>query len=405
MRWKAGGTRHRTGPFGIAVVVPTLQPAGAERVALALSREFAKSAHVTLVTFDPRLSSRALARADRVPWSERVPVECDHVHLPAASSGVTRLAALAVRFARLARRRRFDVVYSFLTYSNILVALSRMIAQARYVHVASEHAMADTLCSDGSKAATLARTLPVVYRAPHRLVVVSDAARSSLITAGAVRRPDRAVTIYNPVDVRTLREKARVPVPSPSLGRHAERAITIACFARLHAQKDHRTVLRALSLLPPAYCLLVVGDGPLRERLERMAADLGVADRTTFVGAVDDPYPMMQQADVVVLASVEEGFGLVALEAAALGVPFVGSDIGGLAELCGVLGHPTFPHGDATELAAAIARVTAHAGAPVPLEQLRQFDVAHVAHRYLELALPAQTPAGFWPYRRKEDNA
>jgi glycosyltransferase involved in cell wall biosynthesis len=160
----------------------------------------------------------------------------------------------------------------------------------------------------------------------------------------------------------------------------------VVCVARLYPQKDHRTLLRALALLPPAYSLVVAGDGPLRGDLEREAAALGVAGRTVFLGAVDNPYALLHRADVVALASVEEGFGLVALEAAALGVPFVGSDVGGLGEVCALLGHPTFPAGDAASLAATIERLAAGGRIPVPPDRLAQFELRHVARAYLALA-------------------
>ncbi|HEX8626651.1 MAG TPA: glycosyltransferase [Catenuloplanes sp.] len=375
-------------PAHVAVVVPTMGPAGAERVARALAEEFVKGARVTVVTFDPRLSRRALARTGAPPWAGQIPAGCDHVHLPATSSGPRRLVVLAARFARLARRRRFDVVYSFLTYTNIVVAAARVAGVHRFVHVASEHAMAESLRGGPRGARLLARTLPVVYRVPDHLVVVSDAARRSLTAAGVVPRPARAVTVHNPINLAAVRGLASRPVANADLDRLRRRGPVLACFARLHAQKDHPTLLRALRLLPSTYSLLLVGDGPQRTELARIARELGVADRTTFVGAVDNPYPIMSRVDVVVLASVEEGFGLVALEAAALGVPFVGSDVGGLSEVCSALGHPTFPVGDAVALAAVITGLAGRRGPPVAADRLSPFDVAHVASRYLALARP-----------------
>ena len=143
---------------------------------------------------------------------------------------------------------------------------------------------------------------------------------------------------------------------------------------------------QGIQLAPTTYSLLLVGDGPLRDELQQVASDLGVADRTVFVGALDNPYPLMQRADVIALVSAEEGFGLVALEAAALNVPFVGSDVGGLGELCGVLGCETFPPGQARALAAAILRLTSGAGWRATQDRLNRFDVGQVAGDYLSLA-------------------
>src|SRR4051812_8017260 len=102
----AKGSTDMTAEIG--VVVPTLEAAGAERVARTLAARFTATARVTMVTFDPRLGRRELARAGHLPWADRVPDGCAHVPLPATGSGVTRLGVLAVRFAALARQRRFD---------------------------------------------------------------------------------------------------------------------------------------------------------------------------------------------------------------------------------------------------------------------------------------------------------
>lgn len=374
-----------SGP-GIAVVVPTLEPAGAERVARTLAARFAASARVTVVTFDPRLSPRQLARAGPPPWADRVPPGCAHVHLPATGSGIPRLGVLAARFAALARRRRFDAVYSFLTYPNVVVALSRALGRGRYLHVASEHALAGNLRANGRGPRLLAATLPVVYRLPDHLVVVSDAARRSLRDAGVLPRPDRAVTIPNPIDLAGVEALAAAPVTAPESAATRHDGPTVACFARLHPQKDHHTLLRALSLLPPQYRLLIVGDGPMRVELQRYAAELGVAGRTTFMPAVDNPYPLMRRADVLALTSREEGFGLVALEAAALGVPFVGTTVGGLADLCARLGQPTVAPGDAGALAAVIEFLAAAGPRAVPADRLGGYDLPVVADAYRALA-------------------
>jgi glycosyltransferase involved in cell wall biosynthesis len=261
-----------------------------------------------------------------------------------------------------------------------------VLGHGRYLHVASEHALADNLRANGRGPRLLAATLPVVYRLPDHLVVVSDAARRSLRDAGVLPRPERAVIIPNPIDLAGVEALAAAPVTAPEADGARHDGPTVACFARLHRQKDHHTLLRALSLLPPRYRLLVVGDGPMRAELQRYAAELGVAGRTTFVPAVDNPYPLMRRADVLALTSREEGFGLVALEAAALGVPFVGTAVGGLVDLCARLGQPTVAPGDAGALAAVIVRLAAAGPHAVPADRLGAYDLPAVADAYRALA-------------------
>jgi glycosyltransferase involved in cell wall biosynthesis len=103
---------------------------------------------------------------------------------------------------------------------------------------------------------------------------------------------------------------------------------------------------------------------------------------------LSNPYPVMRRADVIVLPSRWEGFGLVAAEAAALGVPFVGSDVGGLSEVCSLLGHRTFTAGDDEGLAEAIRELTTgsvkdHGDAELVT---RLFSPSRIAGEYLKLA-------------------
>jgi glycosyltransferase involved in cell wall biosynthesis len=370
----------------VAVVVPSLVGAGAERVAETLAREFARQAVVTVVTMEPRLSPRALRRLPDLPWADRVPAGCRHVHLPATGSGAVRFLRLAWRLGRLARRKRFDAVYSFLTWTNVLVAAARL-PGGRYRHVASEHAMAESLRSDGRGLRALAAVLPLVYRLPDHVVVVSEAARASLAAAGLLRRPGRVTTIPNPVDADTVRRLAAGSAP-PGLEVPPDGVDTVVVVGRLHVQKDHLTLFRAVARLPRCR-LVVVGDGPLRSDLEAAAAGLGIAGRTVFTGALANPYPVMARADVVVLPSREEGFGLVAVEAAALGVPFVGSAVGGLREVCAVLGAPTFPAGDDAALAALLGEVLVRGGGVGSPAAVARFGPAATAARYLELTATA----------------
>ncbi len=99
--------------------------------------------------------------------------------------------------------------------------------------------------------------------------------------------------------------------------------------------------------------LILVGDGPDRDAAEREAERLGVAARTRFLGKVEDVAEVLRRADLYLLPSQSESFGLSALEALATGVPVIGARVGGLPEVvehgvCGFLGEP----GDADGMAA-----------------------------------------------------
>jgi L-malate glycosyltransferase len=79
--------------------------------------------------------------------------------------------------------------------------------------------------------------------------------------------------------------------------------------------------------------LVMVGDGPERVGAEQMARDLGIDDRVFFLGKIDTVAPLLAGADLFLLPSDRESFGLGALEALASGVPVIGANVGGLPEV------------------------------------------------------------------------
>ncbi len=151
----------------------------------------------------------------------------------------------------------------------------------------------------------------------------------------------RTRTHYIGVDCRSIR-----------LRQSSEEAPMILHVARLVEVKGTRYLLRAFAALAPRYGgveLVIIGDGPLRRSLQSLAAALGVRDRVRFLGALrhTEVLSWMRKATMLVLPSVRtdtgrvEGLGMVLLEAAAAGVPVIGSRIGGIPE-CIVDGRTGF---------------------------------------------------------------
>ncbi|MHB1418806.1 MAG: glycosyltransferase [Bacillota bacterium] len=142
--------------------------------------------------------------------------------------------------------------------------------------------------------------------------------------------------------------------------------------------KGVHVLLEALAMVkqkyPEARCL-IIGDGPQRLYLENMACTLELTQMVNFLGF--QPYQSLPQwyaaADLLVAPSLREGFGLVALEAMATGVPVVASRVGGLPEFVregenGLLANP----GDSTDLAAKIVLCLGSLSRKLPLTAARQ---------------------------------
>lgn len=116
-------------------------------------------------------------------------------------------------------------------------------------------------------------------------------------------------------------------------------------FRRLKRVGDAVTALAEVVQTRPAV-LVLVGDGPERASVEALVASLGLARRVAFLGERPDLGPLFSQADLFLLPSEQESFGLAALEALASGVPVVASRVGGLPEVIrdGTTGLLVPPH-------------------------------------------------------------
>ena len=140
---------------------------------------------------------------------------------------------------------------------------------------------------------------------------------------------------------------------------------TLLCVARIDRQKNQMMIVEALAKHPEMTARFVgpVTQQDYRAELERRAVELGVADRVAFVGALRPGSPELlgeyAKADVFVLPSRHEPFGIVVLEAWAAGLPVVASDVGGLGRLCA--SHPeaalTFAPGDFDAMDGALRRL------------------------------------------------
>ncbi|MBR6543760.1 MAG: glycosyltransferase family 4 protein, partial [Anaerotignum sp.] len=188
-----------------------------------------------------------------------------------------------------------------------------------------------------------------------KIIAVSRAVRRSMVHAGC--HPEQIAVVYNgiePISIPSAEEKAAL-LQSYG-GRPGEKAVDMV--ARLEEVKDHETfLLGAQNVLENRKDVrfYIVGDGSLREELERRVLELGISEWVTFTGFIKDVEKIEAALDIAVITSKAEALCLSIIESNIAGVPAVGTDSGGVAEVIkdGETGY-LVPVGDADALAARI---------------------------------------------------
>ena len=159
-----------------------------------------------------------------------------------------------------------------------------------------------------------------------RRACVAAMAAADLVVANSTWAARRCEAIAGrSLPVRVVHLGADVP----AVAHRPNGAVRMVTVAHLVARKRHEVVLRALAALDPVRRpeYLVIGDGPCRVDLERLAVRLAVADRVRFLGQLPNPEAVARAAacDLFVMPGVEEPFGVAFVEAMAAGLPAIGS--------------------------------------------------------------------------------
>lgn len=233
-----------------------------------------------------------------------------------------------------------------------------------------------------------------MYNRADRIVGVSQGVVDGLVAVAGIDS-QKATTIHNPLrnmwGLKGLGEDKR----NERDVFWASGAIKLLAVGRLVSEKDYSTMLNALAILKPKreYRLLIVGDGALRQTLERQIGDLNLRENVLLVGQTDAVAEYYEKADVFVMSSSSEGFGNVLVEALSFGLPIVSTNCrSGPSEIleAGRYGILT-PVGDPTALAEAIeGAATSGFESENQKRRANEFSVEAAADQYISALFPCQ---------------
>lgn len=270
---------------------------------------------------------------------------------------------------RLARALRADVVHTHLVHADAYGGVAARLRGARLV--TTKHN------DDPFRTGPFRHVERSLARLADRVITITDSLRR--FTVEQVGVPARKVeTIHYGLDTPPA------PWGQNPVDEVPTQARVLLAVARLTPQKGIDVAIRALPSLPPDVVLVVLGEGPERSSLARLAHELRVDARVFLPGRVPDVAAWLRRGTVLVHPARWEGFGLAVLEAMLAGLPVVASRISSLPELVldgetGVLVSPDDPEALAAGVRAALGRGAL--GAAGRERARREFSVARMADR------------------------
>ena len=293
----------------VAIYLPSLGGGGAERITVTLANAIAARGHQV----DFLLAKREGPYLKDVSPGIRV-VDLGH----------RRTFASLLPLARYLRRERPDALLSGLNHANIVAILARMIARVPTRLVVTEH-NSTAVDTGGRKGRVASRLTQWLYPHADRVVSVSRGIEKEL-AANFGLSEDRLCTIYNPLDVDTIRDRM-LPRPDHSWLAAGTPPVIVA-VGRLMVQKDYPTLLRAFALMRQRRDarLVILGEGEERPALEQLIRELGIEADVALPGFEANPFAWMAASDLYVLSSAWEGLPGVLLEALACGARVVSTN-------------------------------------------------------------------------------
>jgi glycosyltransferase involved in cell wall biosynthesis len=273
-------------------------------------------------------------------------------------------------------RRAPDIVLTHHVKSHFLMKMSRL--WQKYPWVAFHHGYTKTHFREHLYNRMDRLSLPTA----NRVITVCEAFARELAGAGVPL--ERISVQHNSIRPETMPSAEDAQAVRAKFGIAKGEPLVLA-IGRLSSEKAHIDLLHAFHHLQNNDSklnakLLIVGDGPERERLEAAARSPGMAERVHFAGQISDVKPYYAAADLLVLPSHSEGSPYVLLEAMAAGLPIVATAVGGVPEMVKDEESALLvPPRDPQKMAAAIARVLKDAELA---RRLRLNAAALIATRY-----------------------
>ncbi len=253
---------------------------------------------------------------------EAIPEEVNVIKF---STGHTFSALLPL--ARYLRREKPDALLAAKHRAIVTAVMASKLARFKGKVVGNIQTTISAGLKDSSflKRLTYVWMMRMFYRWADLIAAVSKGVGQDVIELTGLD-PDKVTVIYNPVVTPEIFEQAAQPLEHKWL--NDDGVPVILGIGRLTKQKDFHTLVRAFEKVRKTILcrLVILGEGGDLQSLKELAEELGVGGDVDFPGFQKNPFAWISKSNLFVLSSQWEGFGIVLVEALALGIPVVSTD-------------------------------------------------------------------------------
>lgn len=260
---------------------------------------------------------------------------------------------------RLIQKKRFDIVHSHTSVGGLIGRVAGKLAGVPVV-IWSIHGFASHEGQNRFKKYIFLLIERLMDKFTDHYVAVSEALKKEGIQ-NRISTPDKITVIHNGIELRNFNKDFNVSQKKKELGIDMSPTI-IGTVTRLEPQKAVHDFIVAVSYVKETYPdvkVVIIGDGPLRRKIEELINDLKLNDNIILLGWRNDVPEILAVLDIFCQSSLWEGCPMSLLETMAIGKPIIATNVGGVKEIVeddntGIL----VPSGDPKAMADAIIKLT-----------------------------------------------
>ena len=296
----------------ISILISSLDFGGAERVVSVLLEEFnKKEIEVILVLMDKTIKYK-------LPKNQEVVYLMTNDLSTGSIKKLLLIPYLALKYKKICSKYKIEISLSFMNRSNYINILSSLMGNNINVLISERIVPSNEYSSSSLKDKISHYLIKFLYPKADKILPNSLGIKNDLVKKFYIKK-ELIKVINNPIDFEEIQRK-RISDNS-LLDKRKYNFITIG---RLHPQKNHNLLLDAIKEIDAN--LYIIGEGTLREELEKNILDLNLSKKVFLLGKRDNPFEYLNQADCFVFSSNYEGFPNVLLEALACELPIISTN-------------------------------------------------------------------------------